>query len=143
MRPQEDKIFSATNPRAQEDPGFGECFPLQVLQTHASARRLRIRRMFSSPGCTDARERKKTPYSANLFLSRYAHERKKTPYSAQDIAENNLPIKRPHLGLRFCQKERIFKPDRSHFCRVLGKNVLRRSCSHFCRVLRRTAPSSV
>ncbi|CAD7933714.1 unnamed protein product [Amoebophrya sp. A25] len=33
-------------------------------------------------------------------------------------------------GLRFCQEERIFKPDRAHFCRVANKNIMR--MDHHC-----------
>merc|ERR1711998_166674 len=31
---------------------------------------------------------------------------------------------------RFCTKERLFKPDRSHFCSAIRRNVLR--MDHFC-----------
>ena len=41
-----------------------------------------------------------------------------------------FPIKNPDWGLRFCQKEKIFKPDRAHYCKVLQKNVMR--MDHHC-----------
>ena len=39
-------------------------------------------------------------------------------------------IRHPEWGLRYCQKQNVFKPDRAHYCKVYGKNVLR--MDHHC-----------
>lgn len=38
--------------------------------------------------------------------------------------------KKTNGQLRYCQKEKVFKPDRAHFCTPMGRNVLR--MDHYC-----------
>mmetsp|Transcript_19709 Transcript_19709/g.49469 ORF Transcript_19709/g.49469 Transcript_19709/m.49469 type:complete len:758 (+) Transcript_19709:83-2356(+) len=87
-------------------------------------------------------------WRTELHAMQVQHERKKKMYSRAEVQALNAeiaaagavsgdPDRLPGITeagrlarVRFCQKEFLFKPDRAHHCRVLGKNVLR--MDHHC-----------
>lgn len=58
------------------------------------------------------------------------HSWREGPGVNEQVLSRIQERKRSSGALRFCTKEQAFKPDRAHFCRGMGRNVLR--MDHYC-----------
>ncbi|KAK2197606.1 Palmitoyltransferase [Babesia duncani] len=54
-----------------------------------------------------------------------SYEWKSNVHAADECTE-----RKQNGSLRFCKYERCYKPDRAHYCRQLGRNVLK--MDHYC-----------
>ncbi|CAD7933717.1 unnamed protein product [Amoebophrya sp. A120] len=109
----------------------------------------------TSPGYVSDDPAEFANWKSELHAIKFAHERKKKAYSkkemdrlnkeysdyfdveknaaaagADDSTKDILTEQGRTAKIRYCQKERIFKPDRAHHCRVTGKNIMR--MDHHC-----------